>query len=342
MSTDSEMYVSLIAFKLMQSKQYEECDNFLKANPFETCNYYLQVGACLFHLSRYMDALDATLKATKLEPYNADCFYWLGKIYYANGDLDRACKCFDRSVYLNPQHEQSVILLSTIYRQQGEWEQNVRILQNAAQAIPKVSCKWAELQLGFHYLAQNQYDEAISAFRAVLRTEPTNFASWEGLADSYTKRGSYSSALKVYQKICELNENNVYAQLQVATIRTTLQRYKEAIETYDELLAKHPNYLPALKGIADAHLGIANNYLEQRLIGRCRDHAEEAVKHLIRAIGIRNNLICVWRLLANCFDFIAALPLSKAVLEVPAAIIGEISDQMILLVGDRLYEMAAR
>lgn len=266
----------------MHNHQYTECIELLEVSPFDTCNYYLLLSQCSFQLNRYTDALHAALRATKLEPYNADCFYWLGKIYHANGDLERACKCFEKSVYLNPQHEQSVILLSTIYRQQCEWDQNAKILQNAAQAIPTVFCKWAELQLGFHHLAQNQYNEAISAFRAVLRTELKNFAAWEGLADSYTKRGSFSSALKVYQKICELSEDNVYAQLQVATIKTILQMYEDAIGTYNELLAKHPNYLPALKGAADAHLGIANKFLEQRLIGRCRDHAEEAVKHLIR------------------------------------------------------------
>lgn len=284
LATDSEQYVNLRAFKLLHSGEYEQCAALLEANPFETCDYYLHLGRCMFHLNRLTDALNASLRATKLEPFNADCFHWLGKIYHANGDLERACKCFEKSVYLNPQHEQSVILLSTIYRQQREWEQNARILQNAAQAIPNVSCKWAELQLGLHYLAQNQYDEAIGTFRAVLRTEPKNFTSWEGLADAYTKRGSFSSALKVYQKICELNESNVYAQLQVATIKTTLRMYTEAIESYDGLLAKHPNYLPALKGMADAHWGTANQFLEQRLVGRSRHHAAEAVTHLIRFV----------------------------------------------------------
>lgn len=311
LDTDSELYTNLMAFKLMHNNEYDQCAALLESNPFESCNYYLQLARCMFHLNRFTDALNAALRATKLEPYNADCFHWLGKIYHANGDLERACKCFEKSVYLNPQHEQSVILLSTIYRQQHEWEQNAKILQNAAQAIPTVSCKWAELQLGFHYLAQNQYDEAISAFRAVLRTEPGNFATWEGLADTYTQRGSFSSALKVYQKICELSPGHVYAQLQVATIKTTLQMYSEAIETFEQLLAKQPNYLPALKGIADAHLGMASKYLEQRLIGRSRQHAEQAVNHLIRFVRFKRSsnsavriLSKIWTVAQSICDFI--------------------------------------
>lgn len=120
--------------------------------------------------------------------------------------------------------------------------------------------------------------------------DATNFASWEGLADSYLKRGSYNSALKVYQKICELNEDNVYPQLQVANIRTTLKLFKEAIESYEELLSAHPDYMPALKGIADAYLGIANQFLEERLISRSKIHAEKAIAFLIKFVYFRRSV----------------------------------------------------
>lgn len=199
-----------------------------------------------------------------------------------NGDTERARKCFEKSVFLNPQHEQSVIFLSTIFRQNSEWELNAKLLQNAALAVPNTPCKWATLLLGFHHLAQNQFDDAINAFRAVLRIDANNYASWEGLADSYLKRGSFNSALKVYRKICDLKDDNIYAQLQVANVLTIMRLHKDAIETYENLLKENPAYVPALKGVADAHLGIANYYLEQRLVGRSKAHVEHAVSYLIK------------------------------------------------------------
>lgn len=69
-------------------------------------------------------------------------------------------------------------------------------------------------------------------------------------------------------------------------------------------------------------------------------HANFASVH--RAISIRNNVICLWRSLANCFDFVASLPVSKAALEVPSALIGENSEQSVRLEGDKLFELAAR
>lgn len=282
LASDVNRHSSLLVYKLQHLGQYDKCLEILLTFECESCEYFLQLGQTHFNLTHYSDALNGFLRATKLQPYNADCFYWLGKVYMQNGDIERARKCFEKSVFLHPQHEQSVILLSTIYRQHSEWDLNEKLLQTAAQVVPNTPCKWATLLLGFHHLAQNQFDDAINAFRAVLRMDPLHFASWEGLADSYLKRGSYNSALKVYRKICELTDDNIYAQLQVANVLTTMKLHKDAIDAYGNLLKDYPTYMPALKGIADAHLGIANYYLEQRLVGRSKDHAEQAVSYLIR------------------------------------------------------------
>lgn len=279
---NQQRFVSLSAYKFQLEENFVKALELLQSSVCHSTEYYLQLGQTMFSLKQYKDALNEFLKATKLEPYNSDCFHWLGKIYLLNGDADRARKCFEKCIFLNPQHEQSVILLSAIYRQLAEWDSNAKILQTAAQAIPNTPCKWAELQLGFHHLAQNNFDDAIIAFRAVLRMDPNNFSSWEGLADAYMKRGSFNSALRVYQKICELNDDNAYPRLQVANIRTTLKLFKEAITSYEDLLNDFPDYLPALKGSADAHLGIARQYLEERLIGRAKVNAEDAVRYLIK------------------------------------------------------------
>lgn len=61
-----------------------------------------------------------------------------------------------------------------------------------------------------------------------------------------------------------------------------------------------------------------------------------------RAIEIRSNLICLWRLMANCFDFIAALPTSKAFLKIPGSLANENNDEFVTLHDDKLYELSAR
>lgn len=285
LSANKNRYNLLLVYKLHCDGQYEKSLEILQSlDGCDTSEYYLFLGQTHFHLTQYPDALNAFLRATKLEPYNADCFLWLGAIYQQNNDTERSRKCFEKSNFLNPQQEQSVIRLSKIYREQFEWDLNEKLLQAAAQTIPNTPCKWATILLGFHYLAQCKFDDAIGAFRAVLRMDQYDFTSWEGLADSYLKRGSFSSALKVYRKICELDGENMYAQLQVANVLTIMRLHKDSIKTFECLLNNHSTYVPALKGIADAHIGIAHYYLDQRLVGRSKAHAEEAVTYLLRFV----------------------------------------------------------
>lgn len=253
-----------------------------ESNDNNQCDHHLLLGQYYFTLNKLELALRHFLKATKIEPYNSECFFWLGKLYLTSNDQIRAQKCFEKCVYLYPQHQQGVTLLSAMYRQSMNWDANNLLLQSAANAITGQQCRWARIQLGFHYLALKNFNDAIKEFRTGLREYSDDLSCWEGLADAYYQRGSYNSALKVYQKISEIDPLSLYPKLQVANIKTILKFHKEAIICFGDLLKEYPEFVPALSGMAEAHLGLCNYYLPQRLLGRCKSHAEEAVKYLIQ------------------------------------------------------------
>lgn len=331
----------LRAFQFKLENQNEKAMEMLQSVSFESSKYFLSLAQCHFDAQHYQEALSFALIATKLEPYNSNCYFWLGQIYTINGDTERARKCFEKCVFLNPQHEQGVILLSNIYRQFCEWDLNLNLLQKAAEAIPNTACKWATLQLGFHNLSQNKFEDAIGAFRTCLRLDPNDLPSWEGLADSYLKRGSFSSALKIYKKICELTNNKFYPRLQVANIKSTLRYYNDAVGCYEELLKEEPSSVPVLKGIGDAHLCLAKQCFDMRWLGRAKYHINEAVKHLINAIHVQSNFVCLWRLLANSFDLAALFPTGEAEITVPGSLANE-SANVITLKGEQLYDFASK
>lgn len=248
----------------------------------ESSDYYLQLSRQHFELKQYEPALESGMRSIRIEPFNSNALCCLGRIYLTIGEQVKAIKCLTKCTYLHPQHEQGVHLLSAIYRQSSNWTANSTLLTAAVNAVPGVQCNWASNQLGFHYLGQNDFNEAINAFRVALRSDVDNESSWEGLADAYLQRGSLNSSLKVYQKIVELNPKALYPKLQVANVKTLLRLHKDAVESYEELLAEEPSYFPALKGCAEAHLGLTQYYLTQRLLGRSRCHAVESVGYLIR------------------------------------------------------------
>lgn len=306
----------------------------------ETQDAFLELGRNYFDMKNYDDSLLSILKATKLDSSDSECFYWLGKIYITINDETRSRKCFEKCLNLNPQNEKAISILSAVYRKNNNWDQNLALLENKMKSVDGHHQKSAFFQLGLHHLGQQNYDNAITAFRNSLKYDTTNVKCWESLADSYLGRGSYTSALKVFEKSFELNPENSYAKLQIAKVKFILQQYRESIADYEELLKTIPDYLPALKGIAESHFGRAFYLHENHRTGRARNHCRETLGYLQKAIHLEPNFMCLWRMLANVLDFVGALPEVYFHLEVPAALICEGNPRK--LTGEELVDLAAK
>uniref|UniRef100_A0A182QN41 Tetratricopeptide repeat protein 37 n=1 Tax=Anopheles farauti TaxID=69004 RepID=A0A182QN41_9DIPT len=305
-------------------------------------------SSCLLELSNLLGSMEgkreesflAALKATKLDPNNAACFYRLGKLYQEQGDSLRARKCLEKSVHLSPASRNAVILLSGLYRKYGEWDANAILLSTTFCLCSGAA--WAQLLLGLHHLGRQEYNEAIGAFRTMLRYDVDNATAWEGLADAYLGRGSYSSAMKLFEKITERNPGNPYPLLQLANIKNTVKLHREGLELFEQLLAQHENYFPAIKGIADSHMGLCFYRLNQRLLGRSRDHAQLCVEHLTRAIKMKPHFICLWQQLAKVLDTVASFPATCSHLEIEGSLAGREQRQCVVLKRNQLSELAAR
>ncbi|XP_040154801.1 tetratricopeptide repeat protein 37 [Anopheles arabiensis] len=303
---------------------------------------------CLLELSLVLDGVEgrrddsflAALQATKLDPNNAACFYRLGKLYQQQGDALRARKCLEKSVHLSPAARNAVILLSGLYRRYNEWDANAALLSTTFSLCSGAA--WAQLLLGLHHLGRQEYDEAIGAFRTVLRYEVNNPTAWEGLADAYLGRGSYSSAMKLFEKITERDPDNPYPLLQLANIKNTVKQHRDGLELFEQLLARHENYFPAIKGVADSHMGLCFYRLGQRLVGRSRDHAQACVEHLTRAIKMKPNFLCLWHQLGKVLDTVAAFPSTHSHLSIEGSLAGSVQHQRVLLKRNQLSELAAR
>ncbi|XP_034475811.1 tetratricopeptide repeat protein 37 [Drosophila innubila] len=279
-------------------------------------------GKLHMKLQDYDEALNCMLKATRLQPHIAECFDYLARLYQANGDITRARKCFEKCISLNALSEQAVDSLSCIYQQLGEEDLNETLLLNTLRYLNNDEAVRLQYKLGLHFLRVNKWDNAIQCFRFAIKYDFKCMVYWESLGDAYAGRGSYNSGIRVFQKILELSPANRYAQLQLAVIKTTIRMYPEAIVDFDVLLKTHPDYLPALKGAAEAHIGLANNLKSQNIYGRAKDHFQLAVEHLQSAFlqPKAQGMVWLWRLTANVFVQTAQLPQSLANLDVAGSL----------------------
>ncbi|NXF52421.1 TTC37 protein, partial [Oceanites oceanicus] len=238
-------------------KNYEQAErSFLNAieRKGETAEYHQYLGLTYWFMSDETKkdkgkALTQFLKAAKLDSYLGSVFCYLGN-YYRDiaGDKSRARGCYKKAFELDGTDEESGTAAVDLSMELGDVDTALSILNEVTEKASTGTAKWAWLHRGLYYLRTGQASQAVADLQAALRADPKDSNCWESLGEAYLSRGSYSTALKSFRKASELNPGLVYSVYRAAAVEQILGKYENAIATYQQILKKTEDYVPALKG----------------------------------------------------------------------------------------------
>ncbi|NWI85017.1 TTC37 protein, partial [Pitta sordida] len=238
-------------------KNYEQAErsflNAVERKP-ETAEYHQYLGLTYWFMSDETKkdkgkALTQFLKAAKLDSYLGNAFFYLGN-YYRDiaGDKSRARGCYRKAFELDEMDEESGIAAVDLSVELGDMDTALSILNHVTGKASPGTAKWAWLHRGLYYLRNGQPSQAVADLQAALRADPKDSNCWEALGEAYFNRGSYSTALKSFRRASELNPGLVYSIYRAAALEQILGKCESAIATYQQILKKTENYMPALKG----------------------------------------------------------------------------------------------
>uniref|UniRef100_A0A671Y0B2 SKI3 subunit of superkiller complex n=1 Tax=Sparus aurata TaxID=8175 RepID=A0A671Y0B2_SPAAU len=142
-----------------------------------------------------------------------------------------------------------------------------------------------------------EQDDMVSGV-AALRADPEDWVCWECLGEAYLNRRSFTAALKAFGKAHQLQPSSIYSVYQAAAIKQTLGKFKEAVAEYLQITAQQ-DYVPALKGLGECQLSLAKSLMEDCRDGGAIDLIQQAVQNLFRAVELRPDLSCLWKLLGD-------------------------------------------
>lgn len=113
--TKSEATI-LRAIGLRNNQELEEAADVL-GSALESSEAGLMLGKIHWKLGDYKHSLMAFLKGIHSDPHNWECLVYLGDYYQRHGDdPERARKCYQKALQINPASEKAGIGLSTAYR----------------------------------------------------------------------------------------------------------------------------------------------------------------------------------------------------------------------------------
>ncbi|KAJ2399905.1 Superkiller protein 3, partial [Coemansia sp. RSA 2559] len=153
-------------------------------------------------------AYTSWIRAARIDPNISDVFSGLGKWYQEFGsDDERAQKCFRKALDLDVTNSDAGRILVEMYLSEGRDDVCEEILDRVTEA--RQNQRWAWKFLGFLRLRQENYEQAIIAFRSALGLDREDCLCWEGLCEAYMGIGRLNTAVRVAQKIVELDPSRI-------------------------------------------------------------------------------------------------------------------------------------
>jgi eukaryotic-like serine/threonine-protein kinase len=146
------------------------------------------------------------------------------------------------------------LAFGSLYTQTGNYGKAIEEIQEALK-IRKSDNGY--VRLGRAYLANKQFDNAISAFETAVKMQPYDWYNQDQLARAYLKKNRLNDALKHFQEAADRNRTNADLFNSMGIIYSEQGQWPKAIEVYQKALN--------LKKSAEAYtnLGVAYYYAGQ-------------------------------------------------------------------------------
>ena len=105
---------------------------------------------------------------------------------------------------------------------------------------------------GIKFTKEQQYDQAISAYKKAIKSEPKNAFAYYALGGMYTLKNMHEKAIKVHKKAIELDPDFPDPHYSLGFVYEKLGRKKEAEEEYS--LFKKLKKSKKIRKYPDSHI----------------------------------------------------------------------------------------
>ncbi len=206
-------------------------------------------------------AIKAYRQAVQLEPDYADPWNSLGDLYGALKRDDEAIEAYQRVIDLEPDEAWPYNNLAFIYARRAEYDKAVTFYKQAVNRHEDDEGKaisWNNL--GDAYVALKNDDEAIEAYRWATALDADYAWPHHNLGQVYERRGDDELAIGLYQQAIERHEQDedrAVSWRSLGGIYHRLERYGEATEAYQKVVELDPEDVESWNSLGDVYLAMA-------------------------------------------------------------------------------------
>jgi TolB-like protein/tetratricopeptide (TPR) repeat protein len=241
---------------------------------------YARQAIALEFVGRSEEALPAVAQAMRLNPHYPSWYaFALGQAYGLSGRYAEAIATYKEVISRSPNLPPAHTNLAASYWLQWLAQQSPapQTLEPAEAAIQRAlalndSWHWNHICLGYIYLYQQQYEQALAEMERGVTLGPTEALSYAALAEVLSDMGRTDDALEAATQALRLKSQLADIHLgSVGTAYAVAGRYEEARVPLQRFLNRYPNRL-------DIHLMLAAVYSEVGKEAEARAEAAEVLR----------------------------------------------------------------
>lgn len=202
-------------FEEEKRKRYFELgEKQIKDKPDDEKAYY-ETGLILLKWKEYGKAIGRFRKVMEISPGYKKVRYNLGLAYYRMGELDKAEEILKECIVEKPKLDAAYNILGLIYQKRREFDKAIDILMKGIN-----HCRSGSLvqSLGSLYVRIGVFDEALKAFRIVLKSSPDDIGVLNNLSGAYVGLKEYDEAIKILERIISKDERNINVYTNMAFV----------------------------------------------------------------------------------------------------------------------------
>jgi adenylate cyclase len=274
---------SRLSWVYAQQQQYDQAiaegDRAIALDPNNADSYAMQAEA-LNLAGRPEEALKMVEQARRLNPHYPPWYLFeLGLAYRLSGRYAEAIATLQEVISRNPNFLTAHVNLAISYWLQWVSQQSpaAQTLEPAMAAVQRAlalndSLSANHIVLGYIYLSQQQYEQALVEMERGVALAPTEAGSYAFLAEVLSHMGRMEEALEAAAQALRLKSFIVDEHLgSVGSAYAVAGRYEEAQDPLQRYLSRYPNMLPA-------HLTLAAVYSELGQVAEARAEAAAVLR----------------------------------------------------------------
>lgn len=183
----------------------------------------------------------------RAEP-DAQIYSLLGTAYLRNGQIEKGSNYLEKASEMNPDAAEIRTQLALGHMASGSADLAIDELESAVELNPKLVS--ADIMLIMAHINQKDFDSAIAAAENLRDKDKTNPIAYNLLGNAYAGKNDLQQAQQYFQKAIEVKSDFTPAMFNLAALELRKENSAGAIKQYESVLQVDENNARALIGMA--------------------------------------------------------------------------------------------